>query len=91
MPLFATDGFAPVETKGVDRESFISTPENPELLAEQVEGMAPLACFIATLQCSCRTVKTQYCDGGSHGTPMEWYYYICGQACGEEEDPPGEE
>lgn len=85
MPLFAVDGLAPVETKGFDIESFTSSPENPELLAEQAGMMAPLACMVAIIRCSCGVYKTQYCDGGSHGPDIgAWSDRICREACGDD-------
>ena len=44
---------------------------------------AALGCVIMYVSCECGTrYRTQYCSGGSHGSPEDWVNTVCNQSCG---------
>ncbi len=63
----------------IEIKNTITEQENTTLYQNEEELFG---CWLTTLHCSCASINTQWCNQGFHGSMMQWYDNICGQACG---------
>ena len=65
-----------------DGEKLFEKSGEPE--AQKTTYSVKQNCWIANITVSCGgTYRTQYCDGGNHGTIIEWIDQVEEWACGE--------